>query len=383
MIDHRLPTAFLLIPLLVMAVSACQPALLSPTAGPTSVFPAETAATPGAPAATATRRPSATPVPLSDGEFLNQPLPGILRVMSYNINWDSIFPDDDRQNHEFRSANREEEFVRLVAAIQPDVLCLQEVNSRRDPQQAADLLTGALGGPAWNAVGARDTVILSRYPLATEGYALGVVPLPLDLLQAAARVDLPDAEFGSTDLYLICAHFKSGGGADDIALRQRQADVITHELVDARTPGDAIDLPPDTPILVLGDFNVYDTDPAAHLDTLLTGDIFDEERYGADSPPDWDGTALADAQPSLNAQGLKFYTWRDDSGNFRPGALDRILFTDSVLALVNAFVLDTTRLSEDALAEWGLQAADVLMNGGPGYYDHLPLVADFEFVSVP
>jgi hypothetical protein len=87
--------------------------------------------------------------------------------------------------------------------------------------------------------------------------------------------------------------------------------------------------------------------------------------------------------PGLNAQGLRFYTWRDDSSSFRPGALDRILFTDSLLALVNTFVLDTTKLSEDALAEWGLHAADVLMNGGPGYYDHLPLVADFQFLAEP
>lgn len=356
---------------------ACQSAPLSSTAEPTALvlstnIPAPTETPAAAP------RPSATPVPLSDGAFLAAPPDSALRVMSYNINWDSIFPEDDRENHEFRTADRQDEFIRLVAAIQPDVLCLQEVNSRRDHQQVADLLTAALGGMPWNATGARDNVILSRYPVLTDGYALGVVPLPLDLLQAAALVDLPDAEFGLRDVYVICSHFKSSGGADDIALRQRQADVIIHELADARTPGDSIDLPDLTPLIVLGDFNVYDTDPAAHLDTLLTGDIADEDRYGADSPPDWDGTALTDAMPSINAQGLQFYTWREFNSSFRPGALDRILYSDSVLHLLNSFVLDTTRLAPEALAQYGFQADDVLLDDMPNNYDHLPLIADFQ-----
>lgn len=379
--NHFLPKSFLFVLLLVLALAACQPVPPSSTAEPTvPVFPTDTPAPTGTPAPTATRRPSATPVPLSEGEFLAAPDAGVLRVMSYNINWDSIFPEGDRENHEFRIADRQDEFIRLVAAIQPDVLCLQEVNSRRDTRQVADLLTAALGGTPWNATGARDNVILSRYPVLSDGYALGVVPLPLDLLQAAALVDLPDAEFGSRDVYLVCSHFKSSGGADDIALRQRQADVIIHELADARTPGDSIDLPDLTPLLVLGDFNIYDTDPAAHFDTLLSGDIADENRYGSDSPPDWDGTALADAMPSLNAQGLKFYTWREFNSSFRPGALDRILYSDSVLTLLNTFVLDTTGLSPQALAQYGLLAEDVLLDDMPNNYDHLPLIADFQII---
>ncbi len=130
--------------------------------------------------------------------------------------------------------------------------------------------------------------------------------------------------------------------------------------------------------MVLGDFNIYDTDPAEHLTTLLTGDIDNEDQYGPDVQPDWDGTSLADAYPSHNGLGVDFYTWRNDDGASNPGALDRIIFSDSALAVTNAFVLNTALLSSSALAAAGLHADDVVLNPATGYYDHLPLVVDFE-----
>jgi endonuclease/exonuclease/phosphatase family metal-dependent hydrolase len=216
--------------------------------------------------------------------------------------------------------------------------------------------------------------------LTVDGYALDISSYPPEMPQAAALVDLPDDPFGA-DLWVVCAHFKSAGAAADIALRQRQADAIISEVGDALTIGDAIDLALNTPFLLMGDFNIYDTDPAAHYDTLVNGDIFDEDRYGPDILPDWDGSALGDALPSINQEGKLFYTWREDRSSFAPGPLDRILYTDSLLAIVNSFVLDTTKLSEAALAQFGLEKDDVLMNATPGFYDHLPIVVDFALIE--
>lgn len=160
--------------------------------------------------------------------------------------------------------------------------------------------------------------------------------------------------------------------------RQVHADEIVRWIRDIRTPGGEIDLPPNTPIVVLGDFNVYDTDPAYHLTTLLTGDIVNEDDYGPDIAPDWDGTSLADALPRHNARGDDVYTWRDDTQEFNPGALDRILYTDSAIAVSHAFVLNTTDMTEAELAGSGLKAGDVMLDAGTGRYDHLPLVVDME-----
>jgi endonuclease/exonuclease/phosphatase family metal-dependent hydrolase len=272
-------------------------------------------------------------------------------------------------------------FRRMLAAVGPDVVCLQEINPARDPAQTAAILDETLdeaGQETWSAASRRDSLIASRYPVVAAGYELAVPSFPQELAQAAALVDLPDEAFGDVDLYVICAHFKASGGTYDILLRQRQADVIMAQVGDALAPGGGFDLPAGTPVVILGDFNVYSTDPAHHLTTLLSGDIKNEGSYGPDVTPDWDGSGLADLLPSHNALDQFFYTWRNDAAPQPPGALDRIIYSDSVLAAEHGFVLNTVLMSGEALRAAGLREEDVLLNPQGGAYDHLPLVVDFQ-----
>jgi hypothetical protein len=90
---------------------------------------------------------------------------------------------------------------------------------------------------------------------------------------------------------------------------------------------------------------------------------------------------LTDARASHNAKEQSYYTWRNDNLSFAPSALDRILFTDSVLSVSQRFVLNTMTMSTDELASLGLQESDVMYDQEAGYYDHLPLVADFTLRS--
>jgi len=256
---------------------------------------------------------------------------------------------------------------------------LQEIDPTHEPQQVAAILDDVLPLEApvrWEAHSGQDSVIASRFGLSLRHAAVAYQGSGYALGHGAALVDLPDEDF-ERDLYVVCAHFKSGGEENDIAMRQAHADQIVAWLADARTPGGEVDLPAGTPFLVLGDFNVYDTDPAHHLTTLLTGDVVDEAAFGPDAPPDWDGTSLTDVLPTHNATGDETYTWRDDTQRFNPGTLDRILYSDSELSLVHAFVLNTATLSAEALDAAGLEAADVALDLDQGHYDHLPLVADF------
>jgi endonuclease/exonuclease/phosphatase family metal-dependent hydrolase len=355
------------------------PAALAPeTGGSTGLLPA----------AATTPATASTPIavaPLStDIGFLERPARVDLRVMTYNVNWDSIFPTDDPQNHDLRAFDRQAAFERILRAVRPDVLCLQEINDRRSAGAVGQFLTraaGSGGGAEWQVVKARDTVIATPFRLVEAGYGLVTHSALPTLAQAAALVDLPEPEFGEVDLYLICAHFKSGGNQEDILLRSRQADVIMAHVGDFTTAGGELDLKPGTPFVILGDFNAYDTDPARHVRTLLQGDIYDEDRYGADVDPDWDGTALADARPSHNGLGTEFYTWRSDFEPFLPGALDRVIYSDSALAVADAFVLNTALLADAALRPYGLRPQDVLL--GPGQYDHLPVVVDFQVQGAP
>jgi len=323
--------------------------------------------------------------PLLGIDFLEKASPDHIRIMSFNVGWDSIFPEDDPLNDMWRQDDTEAEFVRILRAIQPDILCLQEINPYRDPQQVGDILDEALpldDGQVWRTHSGQDNVIAARFDLTMQASEFIHRSRFMDLGHAMALVDLPDAEY-EHDLYLICAHFQSQGGEANIQVRQDHADAIIAWIGDARTPGGEIDVPYGTAMVVLGDFNVYDTDPAHHLTTLISGDIADEERYGHDIPPDWDETDLADAAPRHNGVGEDRYTWRDDTSVHDPGILDRILYTDSVLIVENAFVLNTTIMAVTELEAAGLEAGDVMLDPETGRYDHLPLAVDISFQDVP
>jgi len=376
---NRLP-ACLLGAALVSLGGCTIPAPPAPPPSLSSVVPSTTGPTPPA---VETRSSRATATLSADDRFLDR-VPDSLRVMTFNVNWDSIFPDDDPENDDLRLFSRAESFRRILGAVRPDIVCLQEINYLRRDSQLADFLERALGAPegeSWQVAHVGDDLIATRFGLLEEGYELETGSVLTTLDQAAALVDLPDEAYGSTDLYLICSHFKSGGSPEDILLRVRQADAIMAHVRDFETPGGHLDLPAGTPFLILGDFNAYETDPARHIQTLTEGDLYDEQRYGGDLDPDWDGTALEDARPSHNGQGVHFYTWRDDSGPFAPGALDRVIFSDSVLRLRNAFILNTRLLTDEVLAARGLLRDDVLLDPASGIYDHFPVVVDFSVGS--
>jgi len=87
---------------------------------------------------------------------------------------------------------------------------------------------------------------------------------------AMALVDLPDAQYES-DSYVINNHYACCGapgvGSPQDDQRQQQSDAVVNWIRDARTPGEAIDLPPGTPIAALGDLK-YDgyLGPSQHPD---------------------------------------------------------------------------------------------------------------------
>ena len=65
----------------------------------------------------------------------------------------------------------------------------------------------------------------------------------------------------------------------------------------------------------------------------------------------WDGSQVGYLQDCRQLD--ENYTWRNDTDPFNPAALDRIIYSDSVLGVENAFVLNTMLLSDEALAAGG------------------------------
>lgn len=287
---------------------------------------------------------------------LEKASPRSVRLVSYNTLFDGPF-------------ERPDEFARILHALQPDIICFQEVwaHTGSDVSGLLEKWLPLDDEKSWYTHQGFGNVICSRWKL---GLTASETAPPGSEIQAMALIDLPDSIY-LHDLYVVNCHFAccgcSGSSAD--RARQKNADANVNWFRDARSVGESVDLVPNTPFVICGDFNMVGG--IQPLNTLLTGNIIDEGTFGADSPPDWDGSSISDVFP-LHAGGPYSYTWRDDSTLFGPGRLDFVLYSDSVLAVKKTFVLWTPDLPADVLAAHGLLSPDTQVAS-----DHLPLVVDF------
>ena len=311
------------------------------------------------------------------GTFIDRVRTTDLRVVSYNVLWDTIFPEV--------SATQSAKFARVVNALNPDILNLQEIDFFDDSltftaTDVRDLMNSIMplpGGASWFAHKGGDNVIVSKYPLTSQrtdtnprtGRGLAI-----------ALVNLPNHQF-THDFYVMNNHYKCCGnpGGPEDAQRQQHSDALVSWMHDARNPNGLITLPAGTPMAVVGDLNMVGS--LNSLNTLLTGDISNEAAFGADSPPDWDGSGLADAHPLHNLNGPADFTWSDGPGGYPDGRLDYILYTDSVATATKKFILNTVTMTPAQRSATGLQQLDVTKSNSVTDFDHLPLVVDFRLAS--
>jgi exonuclease III len=266
-----------------------------------------------------------------------------LRVLTYNVLFDGLF-------------KRPAPFKRILRAIDPDVICFQELWSH-SAQQAVDQVSLALPGAHWYGGNTEDGMIVSRYPM-IRGQSIDGAG------NYWALIDLPDSLY-SIDLSIVSAHPPCCGNEDG---RQEELDGIAAWMREIQTPG-GVEIEPGTLIVIAGDMNLVGS--YRQVETLVSGTIVDEERFGPSHPADWDGTALSDAMP-YHLGGKDAYTWRDDRSSFAPGRLDYIVYSDSIARLSNAFILWTEELDPATLVSYDLRATDTRDAS-----DHLPVVADF------
>jgi len=289
-----------------------------------------------------------TPVPPYVPIALSKDRPEHLRVMTYNVYLSGLF-------------ERPEPFTRILRATRPEIINFQEIYSPYnydDTRAQVEQMLPLPPGQRWYTAQRADAITASRYPIRF----FGSVDANLVVL-----MDLPDDRY-ARDLFIINAHLPAG--SNDVA-RQAEADTIMAFIRDAQLPGGQLELEPETPILIVGDLNLVGF--ARQLETLLTGDIVDEDTYGPDHAPDWDGTALVDVLPYHTGEG-QAYTWWDPDNSFGPGRLDYVIYSDSVLSVRKSFVLRTESMAIADLVNAGLERGDT--NAAS---DHLPVVADIFF----
>jgi len=272
--------------------------------------------------------------------------PGDLRILSYNVLFDSPWAPE-----------QEPRFGRQLRAAAPDVVCFQEIYERSIDESIALVArwVDPPPGAEWTGVRHEDNHLVTWMPI------LDSWPVGGNLF---ALVDT--TEFVGAPSLIFNAHYRCCSADEE---RQEEADATIAFIRNARAPGEgALDLPPDAPVFITGDLNLVGR--ARQLETLLTGDILDEETFGSDAAPDADGTSLADLFPRQTHADMT-YTWRNDFSGFWPGKLDYIIYSDALLSVSRAFSIFTPNMPPETLAAHALEEDDSLAS------DHLPIVADF------
>ncbi|MFH0907955.1 MAG: endonuclease/exonuclease/phosphatase family protein, partial [bacterium] len=282
--------------------------------------------------------------------------------------------------------SRDAAFNRILIALNPDLICFEEFPSTVSSSTLANRLNSILPipGGSWQIhlglLGGTRNALASRYPLTLK--RTDTIPASATRGVTLALANLPDADYGAVDVYLLGVHFKCCGdpGGSEDALRQDSADAIANWLGDARgvsrPSGNNISLPASTPMIALGDFNLVGGPQPEN--TLITGNILQESQYGPDVKGDWDVSDMTNLNPLDPFTGDNF-TWQG-SESFPPSALDRMFYTDSVVTVADSFVLNTDTMTPAALAAAGLQAGDTLPTSTS---DHLPIALDLRLITIP
>ena len=248
-----------------------------------------------------------------------------------------------------------EPFARILRALEPDIVLLQEWEKVDDLSLAAWFDRYVPQATPWHALTSSGwgVALVSRTPLQRLGKMTLERPsgAPADefrpdqsLRMVAARTE---TALGLVDVASV--HLRCCGYAGSWQDRARVAEVTEmHKLLEAS-------FGPDPTLRVVGgDFNLVGSrEPLAVLSTGLG----------------LGGGDLRPSEPSLMGDRAS-YTWRSPHSRFTPGRLDWLLFDPATAMVVESFVFDSRGLQAGALFQADVALADSDAS------DHLAVVMD-------
>lgn len=266
-------------------------------------------------------------------------------------------------------------FARLIAAVQPDVLLLQEADDF-DSARLEAWLSGYVGAlPAkhkWadgvqslaGDVGAWDAVAIADagVAIATPHIITGTYDDPIEIADpesgsprtvraVAAMVSTPLGDVLALSTHLKCCG--SNGSRED-RIRMAETSAINERfgaVADAAVAGEGRRI---AARLIGGDLNLVGSrGPMDNLRAGLSGS----------------GRDLTPAETPILGYDAA-YTWRNDRSSFGPGRLDWFLVGDA--RVVGSFAVDTRLIDPATLAALGLEPDDSAIS------DHLPVVVDLK-----
>lgn len=271
-----------------------------------------------------------------------------IRIMGYNVERDALLDP-------VRGPLQES----VIQSVLPDIIAIQEVYNY-SPAEVSRIINDILplDQGSWKFSGViPDIMLFSKWDIvatdAVDGNGVFLIALKDDRQLLIYNVHFP------------CCDNESG--------RQEEIDYLLSSIRDKDilfNIGDKIN--PMTPILIVGDMNLVGF--KTQIESLLTGNINDNQFYGPDFSPDLDGSDLEDANPYAIGFPSNI-TWYDPNSGYNPGKLDYILYTGSQLKLTNTFAISSERMGQDLLQDFQFPRNDHTTTAS----DHLAIVADFSF----
>lgn len=270
-----------------------------------------------------------------------------LRALSWNVHEGGIFTNP-------------QPFTRILAAIKPDVIFLQELDDKNTGEQLRAFLNAALpqpDGAGWNVIfgSGGGNLRCAVASISQMSQALPVIASP-ERPKRSVRTAGCIVEHNGKRMLVASVHLKCcgrAGGSEDIE-RQTEAQLI-HQTITTALAGGGID-----GVIIAGDLN-------------LVGSHDPIELLAANLDLDRSALAIADAD---QLDGLSNATWADRKTAFAPGRLDYLLFADSRMTATHSFVFDSRDLSAKCLKTHGILADDTSATS-----DHLPLVVDLQWTA--
>jgi len=269
---------------------------------------------------------------------------GAFRVMSWNGERGALFRES-------------EVFARVMKAINPDIVLLQELSSRSTPRELETFFNTALPAGTdreWTGQGGGNlrTAVVTRLPI-TGIEVLDRVPYestPDRTLRLVGGI----VEVDGRRLLVASTHWKCCGSihSREDERRMEEARIMNEVMKEVARRSNVAG------IVAGGDLNLVGS--RTPMDMLGEG-------------LDLDRSTLAVAE-TLQVDGRDYVTWSDRHQPFVPGRLDYMLYSDSTLKAVRSFGLDTADLQETWRQVHQLELLDTERAS-----DHFPIVVDLEW----
>jgi hypothetical protein len=315
------------------------------------------------------RTPMGEPTPVTSQSRLAK-APGSLRIVQWNVAWQ-------------RFPRQAADFARVLAALEPDVILLDELPGDGDPAEIAGVFAseplaglgtwrfvlGESGGIQRALVAAKDREIRPANPLLRVDYPEGALETLMALApedQRAAReretrggVPVAGAwvDVDGQEVLFVAMDLVSRGwlGSPRDVQRTMQATRVREQIVLARGDSGA-------PVVIAGDLNLVGS--REPLFALVRG-------------LDIDGSSLVPVDAERLGE-RSITTWRGPEDVFSPGRLDYVLVPDAAISVLNSFVFATEDLDDITLERLGLER-DLSMR----LSDHLVSVVDLRLERGP